>query len=129
MISDARRVSGVRLSPDGALAAYVVAPVSRREEHPVSAIWLASTSAPARQLTAGTAEDKAPRWSVDGRTLYFLSDRARRGTAQLYGISPEGGEANSITDWEPGIADYLPLPDGRIALLAVDPETAEQKER
>ncbi len=128
-IADAQRVSSVSLSPDGALAAYVVAPVSRREEHPVSAIWLASGTAAARQLTAGTAEDKAPGWSADGRTLYFLSDRAKRGTAQLYGISPEGGEAAALTDWEPGIADYLPLPDGRIALLAVDPETAEQKER
>ncbi|MEZ4564724.1 MAG: S9 family peptidase [Thermomicrobiales bacterium] len=128
-IVDARRVSGVSLSPAGALAAYVAAPVSRSEEHPVSAIWLASASAPARQLTAGTAEDRAPRWSVDGRTLYFLSDRAKRGTAQLYRISPDGGEAQVLTDWEPGIVEYRPLPDGRIALLAVDPETAEQKTR
>jgi dipeptidyl aminopeptidase/acylaminoacyl peptidase len=128
-ITDARRVGGVSLSPDGALAAYVVLPISQREEHPVSAIWLASADAPARQLTAGTAEDHAPRWSGDGRTLYFLSDRSKRGTAQLYAISAAGGEATALTDWEPGIADYLPLPDGRIALLAVDPETAEQKER
>jgi dipeptidyl aminopeptidase/acylaminoacyl peptidase len=128
-ISDARRVHSVCLSPDGALAAYVVSPFSRREEHPVSAIWLASGNAPARQLTAGTAEDHAPRWSIDGRTLLFLSDRAKRGTAQLYHISPDGGEAQALTDWEPGIADYLPLPDGRIALLAVDAETAEQKAR
>lgn len=128
-IADARRVGGVRLSPDGALAAYVVKPFSQREEHPVSAVWLASSIAPARQLTAGTAEDHAPRWSVDGCTLYFLSDRAKRGTAQLYSISPVGGEAQALTDWEPGIADYEPLPDGRIALLAVDAETAEQKAR
>jgi dipeptidyl aminopeptidase/acylaminoacyl peptidase len=128
-IADARRAGGVRLSPDGALAASVVSPVSRREEHPLSAIWLATMDAPARQLTAGTAEDHAPRWSQDGRTLYFLSDRTKRGAAQLYGIVPTGGEAQALTDWEPGIADYEPLPDGRIALLAVDPETAEQKER
>lgn len=128
-IVDAQRVGGVCLSPDGAVAAYVVSPVSQREEHPVSAIWLASSSAPARQLTAGTAEDTAPRWSVDGRTLYFLSDRAKRGTAQLYGITADGGEAHALTDWEPGIAEYEPLPDGRVALLAVDPETDAQKAR
>jgi dipeptidyl aminopeptidase/acylaminoacyl peptidase len=66
---------------------------------------------------------------VDGRTIYFLSDRARPGTAQLYGIAVDGGEAQALTDWEPGIAAFEPLPDGRVALLAVDPETAEQKER
>ena len=129
LISDARRVSGVRLNPDGTLTAYVVAPVSRREKHPVSAIWLANATAPARQLTAGSAEDTSPQWSGDGHTLYFLSDRAKRGTAQLYAISPEGGEAKALTDWEPGIAEYLPLPDGRIALLAVEAETDAQKAR
>lgn len=128
-IADARRVGGVRLSPDGKLAAYVVTPFGQREEHPASAIWLASREVPARQLTAGTAEDHAPRWSADGRTVFFLSDRAKRGTAQLFRISPDGGEAEALTDCDPGIADYLPLPDGRIALLAIDPETPEQKER
>ncbi len=128
-IADARRVGGVRLRPDGALAAYVVSPFSQRDEHPISAIWLASADAPARQLTAGTAHDRAPRWSADGHALYFLSDRAKRGTAQLYRIDPNGGEALALTDWEPGIADYQPLPDGRIALLAADPEAPEQKER
>jgi dipeptidyl aminopeptidase/acylaminoacyl peptidase len=128
-IVDARQVDEVRLSPDGTLAAYTVVPFSQREEHPVSAIWLAGLDAPVRQLTAGTAEDRMPRWSPDGRSLYFLSDRTRRGTAQLYRIDPTGGEAIALTDWEPGVADFLPLPDGRIALLSVDPETAEQKAR
>ena len=128
-ISDACRIAGFSLSPNGEVAAYAVYPFSRCEEHPVSAIWLATRGSAARQLTAGTAEDHAPRWSVDGSTLYFLSDRAKRGTAQLYRISPVGGEAVAVTDWEPGIADYLPLPDGWIALLAVDAETEEQKAR
>lgn len=128
-IADAQYLGGVSLRPDGSLAAYVVAPGSRREEHPVSAIWLAGLDAPPRQLTAGTAEDCAPQWSADGSTLYFLSDRAKRGTSQLYRIAPDGGEAEALTDWEPGVAGYLPLADGRVALLAVDPETDEQKAR
>ena len=86
MISDARRVSGVRLNPDGTLTAYVVAPVSRREKHPVSAIWLANATAPARQLTAGSAEDTSPRWSGDGHTLYFLSDLSAGVTGEIHHI-------------------------------------------
>ena len=61
--------------------------------------------------------------------VYFLSDRAQRGTAQLYSISPDGGEATALTDWEHGVAGYLPLRDGRIALLAINAETEDQKAR
>ena len=43
-----------------------------------SAVWLAPAdgSAPPRQLTLGRKHDSAPRWSPDGRTLAFLSDRS-----------------------------------------------------
>lgn len=51
------------ISPDGSWVAYVVAPVGKRAERRLSALWLAAadgSSAP-RQLTAGTANDSAPR--------------------------------------------------------------------
>lgn len=132
MIVDALTASEVVVSPDGSRVAYVVAPVSRREEHPVSAIWLARTSGDADpvKLTAGIAADGAPRWSPDGETLYFLSDREKRGASQLYRISLSGGEAEALTDWEPGIAGAMPLPDGHaMALLAVDPDSDAEKKR
>jgi dipeptidyl aminopeptidase/acylaminoacyl peptidase len=42
-----------------------------------SALWIAPTdgSEPARQLTLGANHDAVPRWSPDGRSLAFLSDR------------------------------------------------------
>ena len=80
--------------------AFAVAPVGQRGDYPASAVWLAPAdgSAPARRLTAGTAADRSPRWSPDGEHLYFLSDRAARGTAQLHRLPLAGGKAEALTD-------------------------------
>jgi dipeptidyl aminopeptidase/acylaminoacyl peptidase len=99
LIVDLAVLSDVVLSPDGSRVAYTVKPVGKKEEHPLSAIWVAQLdgSSPPRRLTVGAAEDRAPLWSPDGRQLAFLSDRARRGTMQLYVINMEGGEARPLT--------------------------------
>lgn len=130
MVADQLLVADVKVSPERGWIAFSVAPLGHKGEHPASAIWLASPGDAATPLTTGTANDHAPHWSPDSRTLYFLSDRLKSGVDQLYRINPERGEATALTDWEPGVAGYLPLPDGkRIALLARDPETDEAKRR
>ena len=132
MIADMLLPADPQLSPDGRAVAYTVAPAGQREEHPLRAIWLAATdhSAPPRPLTAGVANDTMPRWSPDGAALYFLSDRVKRGEAQLYRLPLDGGEAVALTDWRGGIAEFAPLADDRtIAILAKDPPTDEEERR
>lgn len=130
MVTDQLLADEVQVSPQHGWIAFSTAPLGHLGEHPAGAIWVASPGDAAAPLTAGTARDHLPRWSPDSRTLYFLSDRAKRGTDQLYRINPERGEATALTEWEPGISSYVPLPDGkRIALVAPDPETDEQKRR
>lgn len=92
-------LSDPQLSPDGRMVAYVLAPAGMTGEHPASALWLAPVdgSVPPRQFTSGAAEDCRPRWSPDGKHIAFLSDRAKRGTAQLYLIDCAGGEARPLT--------------------------------
>src|SRR3954468_6304327 len=99
-------VREVAISPDGSQVAYVAAPASKDGEHPVSTIWLVSADGgPSRRLTTSEAHDYAPRWSPDGRALAFLSDRLKRGTAQLYLLPLAGGEALRLTDHAGGVAD------------------------
>ncbi|AWS44181.1 S9 family peptidase [Streptosporangium sp. 'caverna'] len=120
------------ISPDGRWVAYTVTPIGMREKHPVSALWVAAAdgSSPPRKLTAGTANDSAPRWTPDSSSLLFTSDRTEPGTSQLHRISLDGGEAEALTTWKSGISDHLPLGDShRIAVIAADEPTAEDERR
>jgi len=121
-----------RVSPEGRWVAFAAGPVGKAEEHPRSAIWLAPVdgAAPARALTAGTANDRSPRWSADGRAIFFLSDRAERGKAQVYRIAVDGGEAGPMTDWPGGVSGFVPLADGDgLTFWGKDGPTPEDERR
>lgn len=120
------------ISPDGRWVAYAVATIGRKEEHPSSSIWVAAAdgSSEPRQLTDGTSKDAMPRWAPDSASLFFGSDRTKRGTTQVHGIPLDGGEAEVLTTWKSGISAYLPLAGGRlIAVVAVDEPTDEDERR
>jgi dipeptidyl aminopeptidase/acylaminoacyl peptidase len=130
MVADQVLITAVEVSPERGWIAFAAEPLGHAGEHPSSTIWLASPGDAAGPLTAGTAKDHAPLWAPESGTLYFLSDREKRGVNQLHRINPERGEAKALTAWETGIASYLPLPDGkRVAFIAADPETEEAKGR
>ena len=68
-----------RLSPDGSLAVITIQTVAPGFDGYRHALWLVPTggSRPPRQLTIGARHDRHPRFSPDGRTLAFISDRRR----------------------------------------------------
>ncbi|RSM40576.1 S9 family peptidase [Amycolatopsis balhimycina DSM 5908] len=101
-----------RLSPDGRWVAFASSPVGRTGKHPVSGLWLAPAdgSAPPRELAPSDAEDHEPRWAPDSGSVFFLSDRVERGTAQLYRVGLAGGGPEQLTDWSPGVHAHLWLP-------------------
>ncbi|MDQ7804495.1 prolyl oligopeptidase family serine peptidase [Amycolatopsis sp. A133] len=116
-----------RLSPDGRWVVFVSSPVGRAGEHPVSGLWIGPSdgSEPPRELAAGAAEDREPRWSADSAWVYYLSDRADRGTAQLYRVGRDGGEPEQLTDRDPGVGDYVLMPDsGAVVLVAPEEKDA-----
>ncbi len=133
MIVDQTFPGDVQLSPDGKQVAYTLAPRSKKEEHETSAIWIARTdrSAPSRQFTAGEAHDQHPRWSPDGKQLAFLSDRAKRGTAQLYLIGADGGEARPLTSTKntKSVEDFAWSPGGGHLAFTSSDEPAEEDEK
>jgi len=118
------------ISPDGRWVAYVVAPVGRREERRLCALWVAAVDggSPPWKLTAGTAADFRPRWAPDSASVFFLSDRA--GSRQLHRIRLGGGEAEALTDWRGEVSDARPLADDRlVAVVATDEPTGEDERR
>ena len=80
-----------------------------------------------RQVTHGPNDDSGPRWSPDGQTLTFLSDRGTAGSAQVYALERgELGEARLLAE-APGIVEHHEWsPDGSRILLLVAGHGAEQ---
>jgi TolB protein len=80
-------------------------------------IYVAPPGGVERRLTNHAAPDALPRWSRDGRWIYFTSERS--GNWQIYRVRAEGGEpervrSNPHREWQ-----VEPSPDGRsIAFLS-----------
>ncbi|HZU75481.1 MAG TPA: S9 family peptidase, partial [Dehalococcoidia bacterium] len=129
-----RWLSDAQVAPDGTRVAFVVTTLEEEKDRYRAAIWLVPCdgSAPARQFTAGEGRDTAPRWSPDGRSLAFLSDRDGE-KAQIHVIAVDGGEARRLTSLKQGAGAPLWSPDGRricfVAKLPVDEQDAEAREK
>src|SRR5579884_567595 len=93
-----RIASDPQISPDGAWIAFTMQHCNADNDTTGSAIWLVNSAAdktqPARQLTSGLHHDTTPRWSPDGETLAFLSNRT--GTTQIHLLPLNGGEPRQI---------------------------------
>ncbi|MEO5939495.1 MAG: prolyl oligopeptidase family serine peptidase [Candidatus Limnocylindrales bacterium] len=118
-----------RIAPDGDRVAFTATIVDDLDAGATTHIALVEDGS-VRILQSGTGADHDPRWSPDGRTIAFLSDRDRSGLPQLVLI-----EASS--DWaEPDVRRTPPVdgaveslewgPDGRFILLCVADPGADQ---
>ncbi|HEY7668285.1 MAG TPA: S9 family peptidase [Actinomycetota bacterium] len=122
----------VQRSPDGRWLAFTGSVLEKLEGHPHGRIFLVPTdgSTEAREITHGPNDDGAPRWSPDGRTLTFLSDRGEAGKVQLFALDADAiGEARQLTAFEDGIAEqHAWSPDGSRILVIVAGPDAEQSD-
>ncbi|MDQ3540401.1 MAG: S9 family peptidase, partial [Chloroflexota bacterium] len=68
-----------------------------------------------RRLTSGKHRDGQPRWSPDGATLSFTSDRKLDDDlkGQIWTIAVAGGESTRLTSLAEGIEEFSWSPDGR----------------
>jgi TolB protein len=64
-----------------------------------------------RRITTSSAIDTEPRYSPDGKWIYFTSDRG--GTPQIYRMSPTGGEPQRVTFEGSYNVSPRPSPDGK----------------
>ena len=131
LVVDGRAPRTPALAPNGHLLCYVLAPISRTGDRLDTELWLVDIdgAAASRRATSDSAAESRPRWSADSGTLFFLSDRADRGTSQVYRLVLADGAATAVTNWRAGIVDHLPLADPNLVALLAQDEPTEQDAR
>ncbi|HEX4898232.1 MAG TPA: S9 family peptidase [Candidatus Limnocylindrales bacterium] len=121
-----------RLAPDGRSLVCTLQHVAPAHDGYRTAIWRVPLAGDGRvagspeRLTLGAKHDGAPRFSPDGRTLAFISDRRsaveeepeapkdREDTSQVHLLPLDRpGEARRLTDLPRGVEDVAWSPDGR----------------
>ena len=133
-----------RLSPDGRLAVVTLQTVAPGFDGYRHALWLVATdgSAAPRQLTLGARHDHHPRFSPDGRTLAFISDRRavveeeptwpkrdpkdREDIEQVQLLPLDGGEARRLTNLPRGVDAFEWSPDGTRLVVVTTSYAATQ---
>ena len=113
-----RMASDPQISPDGNTVAFSVSVPSLEANRNVSRIWIVPLrGGPARELTTGPGSDFAPRWAPDG-SLGFIS--TRKDGAQVWRVSPSGGDPVQLTAVESGVSDFRFARDGKALFVSSD---------
>jgi dipeptidyl aminopeptidase/acylaminoacyl peptidase len=110
-----------QVSPDGQMVAFTGTRLEKLEGIANTRVCtVPSEGGEVRTITGGPHNDRAPRWSPDGATLAFLSDRSEPGQSQLYLLEGKAlGEARPAPPIE-GTVEYIAWsPDGSSILLGV----------
>jgi dipeptidyl aminopeptidase/acylaminoacyl peptidase len=129
--------NAAKLSPDGSAVVIATEKPNWDQEVYLKELWLyraGSASEPLIQLTR-SGRDKDPEWSPDGHWIAFLSERktasdtdspsnadegndSPKEIAQLYLISPDGGEAVAVTSGKDEVHTFAWASDSKSIYFA-----------
>lgn len=106
-------VGDFEVSPNGEAVVWVRTAMDEDEGRTVSNLWITRLpEGESWRLTRGTERDHSPKWSPDGRRIYFLSSRsaddAEEETTgeQLWALRLDGGEPWAVTKDVRGLRDF-----------------------
>jgi dipeptidyl aminopeptidase/acylaminoacyl peptidase len=130
LIYDLKGASDPQISPNGKRIAYTLGQATRDDARPGSQICLRDIDGGnARQLTFAGKRNGNPRWSPDGETIAFTSDRTDKSGIFLFPV--DGGDPRELTRHQQAIGDLAWSPDGtQLAYTTTfDPENPDETPR
>ena len=99
------RAGGATLSPDGRTLLYQQTDYSMAENRGVTTLHTeALDTKQVADLTDGSSNNLAARWSADGKTIYFLSDRS--GSMQVWAMDASGGNVRQLSDFDRDVEGF-----------------------
>ncbi|WP_199902417.1 PD40 domain-containing protein [Azospirillum sp. B4] len=117
------RASDARVSPDGRQMVYDVRTVDYDNNKSAHALWLKdlATEGEGHRLAISDGGASSPRWSADGKSLYFLSGRS--GSQQVWKTDAAGTQATQVTTLPLDVGSFNLAPDGKhiVVSMAVFP--------
>ncbi len=113
------RISEPAVSPDGGSIVFTLRTTDLEANRGRTDLWVTDIEGKTlRRLTSHPAADFNPRWSPDGKTIYFLSTRS--GSSQVWRIRPDGGEAEPVSQLALDVANLAVSPDGKNLVFSLD---------
>ncbi len=123
------RIGDPQVSPDNARVVFVRRKTDLEANRGRTDLWLVNLDGQGmRRLTSHEAGDWNPRWSPDGKTIWFLSTRS--GSSQVWRIPADGGEAEQFTDLPLDVSSLGMSPTGGHIAISMDvyPDLKSPKE-
>jgi dipeptidyl aminopeptidase/acylaminoacyl peptidase len=106
------RLSDPQVSPDGKWIVFVLRVTDLETDKGRTDLWLVGTDGTGlRRLTSNPQGDSNPRWTLDGKFVFFISTRSD--SAQVWRIRVDGGEAQQVTDLPLDVGNLLVSPNGK----------------
>jgi dipeptidyl aminopeptidase/acylaminoacyl peptidase len=112
------RISSPQPSPEGTEVVFARRVYDAEANKNFTSLWIVPIDGgEPRRLTNARASDTSPRFSPDGKSVAFISDRS--GSSQIWEIPLAGGEARQVTHLPVDVDNVVFSPDGsRLAFSA-----------
>lgn len=122
-----KRVSDLKLSPDGNELLFTITSSCWERNRRVSHIWRVKKDGTGlAQMTNGKDGERSGSWSPDGCYIAFVAKRDKE--PQIYFLNARGGEAFQFTRHKGGVIYFQWAPDGKtIYFLSSEPLSKEEE--
>lgn len=115
-----RRIDSPTASPDGKRVVFTLRTTDLEANKGRTDLWMVNVDGKGlRQLTFTPESESSPRFSPDGKSLFFLSAR-NGGPQQVWRLPLDGGEASQVTHAPVDVSSFGLSPDGTRLIVSMD---------